>query len=104
MPVLDAYRPAPLPEPARPSFVIYARDGLCKDPGGPRMEVYEDDPHEMIWMLNDRTDFEAEGWKSMLGRGVKVAVLDHVSHSTLINDGAAVQRMGLLVGEFLAGP
>lgn len=100
--VLDAYEPVPLPEPAPPSIIMYARDGVCKDPGGPRMEVYEDDPREMIWLLNNRTDFEATGWKSVLGKGLKVAVLDDINHFTLVEDRTAIQRMGVLVGDFLA--
>jgi hypothetical protein len=77
---LDVYQPAPLPDPPA-SLVVYARDGVCKDSDGPRMEMRLDDPREMLWLLNNCTDFLAHGWASVLGPAkLSVRVLDEVNH------------------------
>ena len=97
---LDAYQPSPLPEtPA--TLIIYARDGLCKDPDGPKMETRPDDPREMLWLLNNRTDFSAQGWGSLLEREkLSVRVLDDVNHFSLMDRGPKMTEMGGIVSKF----
>ncbi|PHH92640.1 hypothetical protein CDD83_6410 [Cordyceps sp. RAO-2017] len=91
--MLDGYRPEALPG-APPTLAIYARDGICKDRGTPRIETRPDDPREMLWLLHDRTDFSASGWSSLLGPGnVAVLVLDNVNHFTMMNDGPHMDIM-----------
>lgn len=100
--ILDAYEPAPLPD-APASLVVYARDGVCKDPNGPRMETYPDDPREMLWLLNNRTDFSADGWASVLGpEKLRVRVLDDVNHFSLVDPGPKMKEMGQIVTNFLS--
>lgn len=98
--ILDAYQPSPLPEtPA--SLIIYARDGICKDPDGPKMETRPDDPREMLWLLNNRTDFSAQGWGSVLGPDkLSVRVLDEVNHFSLMDRGPKMTEMGHIVSKF----
>lgn len=98
--ILDAYQPSPLPEtPA--SLIIYARDGICKDPDGPKMETRPDDPREMLWLLNNRTDFSAQGWGSVLGPDkLSVRVLDEVNHFSLMDRGPKMTQMGHIVSKF----
>jgi hypothetical protein len=99
--ILDQYEPAPLPD-APPTLMIYARDGVCKDPSGPRPEMRPDDPREMLWLLNNRTDFSADGWASLLGRDrLTVRVMNNVNHFTLVDPGPAMEELGRIVGDFL---
>jgi iterative type I PKS product template protein len=100
--ILDRYEPAPLPD-APDTLIVYARDGVCKDPNGPRPEMRPDDPREMLWLLNNRTDFSADGWASLLGRDrLTIRVLDDVNHFSLMDPGPVMQKLGRVVGEFLA--
>jgi len=104
--VLDAYEPLPLSGGvAVPKTVIlYARDGIYKSlgAGAPRMETRGDDPREMIWLLNDRTDFAADGWASLVGRrNLEIKVLDGVNHFTMMDKGPRMAELGRLTGEFL---
>ncbi|GAB1214004.1 hypothetical protein ATERTT37_003160 [Aspergillus terreus] len=98
--VLDAYEPTPL-DNAPASLIVYARDGVCKDPNGPKMEIRPDDPREMLWLINNRTDFSADGWASILGRQqLRVEVLDEVNHFTLMDRGPAMEKMGNILAKF----
>ena len=98
--VLDDYEPSPLPN-APPSLIVYARDGICKDPDGPKMETYPDDPREMLWLLNNRTDFSGDGWRSIVGRdNLDVEVLDEVNHFTLMDAGPKMKEAGQTVSRF----
>lgn len=100
--ILDRYEPTPLPD-APSTLIVYARDGVCKDPNGPRLETRPDDPREMLWLLNNRTDFSADGWASLLGRDrLTIRVLDNVNHFSLVDPGPAMEKLGRVVGEFLA--
>ncbi|KAL9594396.1 MAG: hypothetical protein Q9219_007055 [cf. Caloplaca sp. 3 TL-2023] len=99
--ILDAYTPTPLPH-APASMIIYARDGVCKDSDGPRMETREDDPREMLWLLNNRTEFKAEGWGRILGNGsLRVEVVDEVNHFSLVDSGPKMTEVGEIVTGFL---
>ncbi|KAF2230556.1 polyketide synthase [Viridothelium virens] len=100
--ILDDYEPTPLPD-APASLIVYAKDGVCKDPNGPKMETRPDDPREMLWLLNNRTDFSAEGWASVLGRGkLNVKVLEEVNHFTLMDPGPKMKEAGHIVTKFLS--
>lgn len=98
--MLDDYEPVPWPddgssEAAPKTLMLYARDGVCGDPDGPRPEIRPDDPREMIWLLNNRTDFSADGWASLLGRGrITVEVLEGVHHFSMMDAGPQMDKMG----------
>ncbi|KAL9612228.1 MAG: hypothetical protein Q9167_003177 [Letrouitia subvulpina] len=99
--ILDEYEPTPLPN-APASLIVYARDGICKDLDGPRMKTRPDDPREMLWLLNNRTDFQADEWACILGRDrLSAKVLDGVNHFTLMDAGPKMGDLGQLVERFL---
>ncbi|KAK3331714.1 polyketide synthase, partial [Cercophora scortea] len=99
--ILDAYEPKPLAG-APETLIVYARDGVCKDPDGPKPEMRPDDPREMLWLLNNRTDFKAEGWRSLLtGARVSVKVVDEVNHFSIVEAGEGMAVVGEALGEFL---
>ena len=52
---------------APPTLLIWATDGVCKNPEDPRPPPQEDDPKSMKWLLNNRTDFGPNGWDYLLG-------------------------------------
>lgn len=101
--VLDEYKPRPLLH-APPTLIIYARDGVCKDPNGPRIDIQPDDPREMRWLLNNRTDFSGDGWASLLGReNIEVKIMDGVNHFSMMEGGCKSAEIGSVTARFLSG-
>lgn len=73
---LDAYEPRSLllDDPAKApqkTFAVWATEGVCPDPDDRRRLIppREDDTTSMEWLLNDRTDFGANGWEELLPGG-----------------------------------
>ncbi|KAM5347992.1 hypothetical protein ACJ41O_007816 [Fusarium nematophilum] len=93
--MLDEYEPVPWPKSsALKTLMLYATDGVCSDPNGPKPEIRPDDPREMIWLLNNRTDFSADGWASLLGRkSITVEVLEGVHHFSMMDAGPRMEEM-----------
>lgn len=52
---------------APPTKLIWATDGVCKNPEDPRPPPQDDDPKSMKWLLENRTDFGYNGWDRLLG-------------------------------------
>lgn len=102
--VLDEYKPRPLLH-APPTLIIYARDGVCKDTNGPKIEIQPDDPREMRWLLNDRTDFSGDGWATLLGREniAQIKVIDDVNHFSMMDPGCKNAEIGNVATRFLLG-
>ena len=90
---LDKYRATPFaPGHGPKTHIVWAKDGVCKNPGDPRPEPRADDPREMNWLLNNRTDFGPNGWDALLGGGdVVVETLDHANHFTLMEGEKALE-------------
>ncbi|KXH68541.1 hypothetical protein CSAL01_02198 [Colletotrichum salicis] len=89
----------PLPLPPR-AYLLWAEDGVCKNPEDPRPEYSEDDPREMRWLLENRTSFGLNGWEALLG-GEENTFVDRISganHFTMLKGG----RNASLVADFLA--
>ncbi|KAG8410814.1 polyketide synthase [Metarhizium acridum] len=103
--LLKSYRPRPLSAESAPkSLIVYAKDGVCKDPKGPQMDTKPDDAREMLWLLYDRVDFSAEGWKSLVGQqNLVVGVVEDVNHFSMMNPGPKIIEMSNLIGDFLLG-
>ena len=79
-------------------LIVYARDGVCKHPSDPRPEVRPDDPREMVWLLNNRTDFSGGGWGSLVGiENLKVHVLDEVNHFSMVAPGPKIQELSTFI-------
>ncbi|KAJ3937879.1 polyketide synthase pks12 [Colletotrichum fioriniae] len=88
----------PLPPPR--AYLLWAEDGVCKNPEDPRPEYSDDDPREMRWLLENRTSFGPNGWEAILG-GEDNTFVDRISganHFTMLKRG----RNASLVAEFLA--
>lgn len=68
---LEAYEPQRMPPGTAPStFAIWARQGVCGNPGDPKpkpSDIGEADPKPMRWLLEHRTDFGDNGWSELLG-------------------------------------
>ncbi|KAK4692542.1 hypothetical protein P7C71_g4683, partial [Lecanoromycetidae sp. Uapishka_2] len=90
---LDKYRAKPFaPGHGPKTSIVWAKDGVCKNPGDPRPEPRADDPREMNWLLNNRTDFGPNGWDALLGGGeVVVETLENANHFTLMEGGKAME-------------
>ncbi|KAF4982434.1 hypothetical protein FZEAL_1952 [Fusarium zealandicum] len=103
--MLDAYEPVPWPKEvgaAPRTLILYATDGVCSGSAGPKPEIRPDDPREMIWLLNERTDFSADGWASLLGRDrIAVEVLRGVHHFSMMDAGPGMERMGVCIKKAL---
>ena len=83
---LDKYRVKSFPQGEGPqTHIIWAKDGVCKHPSDPRPEPRADDPREMKWLLNNRTELGSNGWENLVG-GAKcvVEVLEEANHFTLM--------------------
>jgi len=85
---LTAYKPEILPiSPDAPkAFLIWARDGVCKNPEDPRPPPQKDDPNSMKWLLNNRTDFGYNGWDQLLGAENCTCVPIEGNHFTMMRE------------------
>ena len=105
--MLDRYLPVPFSSPvgAPSTRVIYARDGLCKNPGDPRpqLPLYgAEDTREMTWLLNNRTNFSGEGWRDLVGKqNLWVSVVDDANHYTMLRTPESVKWIGQLIANHL---
>ncbi|KAF7552262.1 hypothetical protein G7Z17_g4428 [Cylindrodendrum hubeiense] len=103
--MLDDYEPVAWPQTlgqAPNTLIVYAADGVCKHPNDPRPEIRPGDPREMIWLINNRTDFSADGWASLLGRNrLTVQVLKEVNHFSMMDPGPQMDKMGTHMRSFL---
>jgi naphtho-gamma-pyrone polyketide synthase len=56
-----------------------------------------DDPKEMKWLLNNRTDFGPNGWDRLLGGGkVVVETMNDANHFTMM-EGQKVQELASFI-------
>jgi naphtho-gamma-pyrone polyketide synthase len=95
---LDNYKVKPFAGPPLQTHMIYARDGICKHPSDPRPDVRPDDPREMLWLLNNRTDFSASGWAELVGaQNLRVKVLDDVHHFSMVAPGPKIQELSAFI-------
>lgn len=98
--MLDDYKVRPFSGGALKTHIIYARDGICKNPEDPRPEIRADDPREMLWLLNNRTDFSASGWKALVGeRNVTVDVMDEVNHFSMVAPGPKAKDLSSFIAK-----
>lgn len=96
--MLDRYRPVTFTGKVPATHIVYARDGICKE-GDPRPEERHDDPREMTWLINERTDFSGGGWRGLIGeQKLNVRVVDGVNHYSMM---AGVEKVSSVVAEAL---
>ena len=68
------------------TLAIWARRGVCGQPGDSQPESWDDDPKSMRWLLEDRTDFGPNGWDALLGKdSMKTESVD-ANHFSLMKD------------------
>jgi naphtho-gamma-pyrone polyketide synthase len=103
--MLDQYCPVAFAGTKTPAtLLIYARDGLCKDPSDPRPEERPDDSREMKWLLNNRTDFEGGSWRRLVGaESLKIAVVDNANHYSLMNRADSAREVAAIVADYIVG-
>ena len=105
--MLDQYLPVAFPSMASlNTHLIYARDGLCKNPGDPRPDLPEggpEDNREMYWLLNNRTDTSGRGWKDLVGeKNLRVSVVEDANHYTMLRTAGSASKVSQMVAGFLA--
>lgn len=101
--MLDNYKIKPLAGRPLKTHMIYARDGICKHPDDPRPETRPDDPREMIWLINNRTDFSGAGWNDLLGReNLNVQVIDDVNHFSMVAAGPKIADLSAFIRSAMA--
>lgn len=100
---LDKYRAVPFAKGTGPqTHLIWAKDGVCKYPTDPRPEPRADDPREMKWLLNNRTDLSANGWDGLVGGAdVNVEVMENANHFTLMQGDKAAELARFLARAML---
>ena len=89
---LSAYEPCPIADKNKipKTLAIWARHGVCRYPGDPRPASSPDDPKTMKWLLENRTDFDYNGWDALLGKdAIETRNIDG-NHFTIMRDGAQV--------------
>lgn len=106
---LDAYKAAPLAAGGNghgqpKTWMVWATDGVCKNPGDRRPEYLPGDPKEMRWLLENRVDFGANGWEKLLGRGLEgvvIETMEGVNHFSMM-EGEGARRLGEFVRRAMA--
>lgn len=96
---LDKYRAVPFPARGNTpqTHILWARDGVCKNASDPRPPMHEDDPKEMKWLLNNRTDFGTNGWDTLLGDNkVIVRTLHDANHFTMMEGKKVFEVAGFI--------
>lgn len=104
--MLDHYRPVAFSPMATPTtHIIYARDGLCKNPGDLRPALPEggpEDTREMQWLLNNRTNFSGGGWRDLVGeKNLRVSVVDEANHFTMLKTPESAKKASQLIASYL---
>lgn len=96
--MLDDYKVKPFTGRTPEVHMIYAKDGICKHPSDPRPEIRPDDPREMLWLLNNRTDFSGGGWVDLVGRhNMTIKVLENVNHFSMVAAGPKIAELSAFI-------
>ncbi|GES66779.1 polyketide synthase [Aspergillus terreus] len=98
---LDQYKPIPFqPAGAAPkTTLIWALDGVEKSTSGLRFELQPDDPKEIAWLWEDRTDLGPNGWETLLGRrNIHIETLARANHFSMVREPAASRLVEIMRG------
>ncbi|KAG8630570.1 hypothetical protein KVT40_002189 [Elsinoe batatas] len=103
--LLDAYNVKQFVGTSSPAtHIIYAKDGMCKNPDDPRPEIRDDDPREMKWLINNRTDFSGGGWRTLLGEeNLTITAVEDVNHYSILQKGPRIEEVADLIRKALNG-
>ncbi|KAF5128428.1 Conidial pigment polyketide synthase alb1 [Metarhizium anisopliae] len=101
--VLGAYSPLPLASSTDlDTLLVYARKGANNDYEGQERELNAPGNRDISWILRDRTDFTANGWKRLVGpERIGIEVLDLADHFTMMDDVHQLKQLGNIVNGFL---
>lgn len=101
---LDSYKAVPFAAGTAPkTWMIWAKDGVCKRPGDPRPTPQPDDPKEMIWLLENRTDLGPNGWDRLLGgrQNLTIEAMDDANHFSMM-EGQKAKELSDFIGRAMA--
>jgi naphtho-gamma-pyrone polyketide synthase len=100
---LDDWKPVPWDKalggkaPPPKTHILWAEDGLCKGTTE-RPEYRDDDPREMRWLLENRTNFGGNNWDILLGsENLLIGRIQDANHFTMLHKGKNTER----VAEFI---
>ncbi|KAM3073539.1 hypothetical protein ACMFMG_004567 [Clarireedia jacksonii] len=99
---LALYEPKPMPPGTAPvTHAIWAAEGVYSSTGAKRLEPQPDDTREMMWLLNDRTNFGPNGWDQLVGKeSLSIEVLEGANHFTMM-DGPRGYRLSQFLAKSL---
>jgi naphtho-gamma-pyrone polyketide synthase len=85
--VLDTYKPLPFERGASPEvWILWAKDGVGRRG---KVEVKGDETREMLWLLNDRTELDGNGWDVLVGdEKLNIEVLERCDHFDMLKNSA----------------
>ncbi|KAK2612556.1 polyketide synthase [Conoideocrella luteorostrata] len=100
---LDEWKPVPWDKalsgktPPPKTHVLWAEDGVCK--GIDARPVYTDnDPREMRWLLENRTNFGANNWDVLLGgKNLQIGRIQDANHFTMLRKGKNTERVAAFI-------
>ncbi len=101
---LDKYRAQPFAAGKAPkTHMIWAVDGVCKFPDSPRPEPRKDDPKEMRWLLENRSDFGPNGWDRLLNgkENLVVETLEGANHFSMM-EGEKANKLAQFISRGMA--
>ncbi|OJJ32995.1 hypothetical protein ASPWEDRAFT_115577 [Aspergillus wentii DTO 134E9] len=111
---LDAYKASPFPfsdpqlsKKIPKTYLVWAKDGVCCQPGDPRPGPPPDgteDPREMIWLLNNRTELGPNKWDTLVGPDNigGITVMEGANHFTMTRGEKAKELATFIANAFTA--
>ncbi|UKZ57042.1 polyketide synthase [Trichoderma virens] len=100
---LDEWKPVPWEKalggraPPPKTYILWAEDGVCKDTDA-RPEYRDDDPREMRWLLENRTNFGGNNWDVLLGEeNLSIQRIQDANHFTMLRKGKNTQRVASFI-------
>ena len=84
---LTAYTPRPMDPPGAPkTLMIWARDGLCKDPKDNSYARSAMEAKSVKFLLDERRDFGSNGWDKLLGEENIITAIVQGNHFTMMRE------------------
>ncbi|MCJ1434804.1 hypothetical protein MMC27_004174 [Xylographa pallens] len=94
---LAAYAPCPMdPLEAPKTLIIWARDGLCKDPKDQTFPRSAGEAKSVKFLLDNRLDLGPKGWEKLVGEENILTMPVQGNHFTMIRDPDVKQVAALL--------
>ncbi|KAM0545984.1 hypothetical protein ACHAPJ_011096 [Fusarium lateritium] len=94
---LDKYKPVPFLGASPMTSLIWAKDGVCKNPTDVRPESQDDDPKEMTWLLENRTNLGPNGWDQLLGQEqITISCIEEANHFSMVREPSASKLVDII--------